>query len=57
MKDVDRPLDWLCALGHHFGMTPKRFLRGGHCMTGPAHYPDVTRASRFFVQASIGGRG
>ncbi|ARS26138.1 NAD-dependent epimerase/dehydratase family protein [Sphingomonas sp. KC8] len=61
MEGAHQPLDWRCALGHDFRMTPNLFLRGGHwcptCMTDPASYADVADASPFFAQAYIGGRG
>lgn len=52
--DPFAPVDWTCARGHRFAMSPNLFLRGGHwcptCMIDPATYPETAARSPFFAQ-------
>lgn len=48
------PVEWECAAGHRFAMTPNLVLKGGHwcptCMLAPAGYDAVAKRSPFFAQ-------
>jgi len=52
--DPDRAVEWDCAAGHRFTMTPNLYLRGGHwcptCMVDPATYPAEAARNPFFAQ-------
>lgn len=47
-------LDWQCALGHAFCMSPNLMLKGGHwcptCMLEPATYGRVAQVSPYLAQ-------
>jgi len=48
------PVDWSCANGHRFSMTPNLMLKGGHwcptCMVDTASYDGTAERSPFFAQ-------
>lgn len=48
------PMEWRCAMGHDFTMTPNLLLIGGHwcpsCMTDPSCYQTVARRNPYFAQ-------
>jgi nucleoside-diphosphate-sugar epimerase len=48
------PIEWRCAMGHDFTMTPNLMLAGGHwcpsCMIDPSCYPSVAHSNPFFAQ-------
>lgn len=48
------PVEWECASGHRFSMTPNLMLKGGHwcptCMLDPARYAETARRNPFFAQ-------
>jgi len=50
----DVPIDWTCAAGHRFAMTPNLYLRGGHwyptCMLEPSIYAEEAARNAFFGQ-------
>lgn len=50
----DVPVEWSCASGHRFTMTPNLYLRGGHwcpiCMIDPARYVTEAAHNPFFRQ-------
>jgi len=50
----DVPVDWECAAGHRFAMTPNLYMRGGHwcptCMIDPASYREEATRNPFFTQ-------
>lgn len=50
----DEAVDWSCALGHRFTMTPNLLMRGGHwcptCQVDSACYDRVAERSPFFRQ-------
>ncbi|MCP3733518.1 NAD(P)H-binding protein [Sphingomonas sp. RP10(2022)] len=52
--DPDTPVEWSCAHGHRFAMTPNLMLAGGHwcptCMIDPATYPATAERSPYFAQ-------
>jgi nucleoside-diphosphate-sugar epimerase len=52
--DPDHAVEWECAAGHRFTMTPNLYLRGGHwcptCMVDPATYPAEAERNPFFAQ-------
>lgn len=47
-------LEWKCAFGHEFQMTPHAVLKGGHwcleCISPPWNYEDLAGKSRFAAQ-------
>lgn len=51
---VDVPVEWECASGHHFTMSPTLYLKGGHwcptCMVAPAGYDAEAERNPFFAQ-------
>ena len=53
-QDAYSKLEWRCALGHQFTMSPNLMLAGGHwcptCMIDPDCYPQVADRSPFFRQ-------
>jgi len=53
-KGVHAPVDWECASGHRFAMSPNLYLRGGHwcptCMVAPAGYEAEAKRNPFFAQ-------
>jgi len=52
--DPFAPVEWTCASGHHFMMSPNLMLRGGHwcptCSVDPTSYDIIARRSPFFAQ-------
>ena len=50
----DVPVEWSCASGHRFMMTPNLYMRGGHwcptCMIDPATYDAEADRNPFFCQ-------
>lgn len=52
-----RPVDWQCADGHRFAMTPNLMLRGGHwcptCQVEPDGYADAARVNPYFAQTLV----
>ena len=48
------PVEWECAAGHRFSMTPNLYLKGGHwcptCMLDPKTYDAEAKRSPFFAQ-------
>ena len=50
----DVHVEWSCASGHRFAMTPNLYLRGGHwcpeCMTDPTRYDAQSERNPFFRQ-------
>jgi nucleoside-diphosphate-sugar epimerase len=52
--DPYAPVEWECALGHRFTMTPNLYLQGGHwcptCQVDIASYDSVARLNPFFAQ-------
>ncbi len=50
----DVPVEWSCASGHRFTMTPNLYLRGGHwcptCMIDPSTYDAEATRNPFFRQ-------
>lgn len=48
------PVEWQCASGHRFSMSPNLMLKGGHwcptCMIDPSCYDAVAQRSAFFAQ-------
>ncbi|MCP3735910.1 NAD(P)-dependent oxidoreductase [Sphingomonas sp. RP10(2022)] len=50
----DHAVEWSCASGHRFTMTPNLYLRGGHwcptCMIDPTTYDATAATSPFFRQ-------
>lgn len=52
--DPDTAVEWSCAHGHRFPMSPNLMLRGGHwcptCMIHPEDYDDIARRNPFFAQ-------
>ncbi|OCC22670.1 epimerase [Croceicoccus estronivorus] len=48
------PIEWNCANGHRFAMSPNLMLKGGHwcpdCMINPSSYDETARRSPFFAQ-------
>lgn len=53
-KDMYEPLEWKCAHGHKFTMSPNLVLRGGHwcpeCMPMPWRYDEIAKKNPFFAQ-------
>ncbi len=53
-EDMYSPLEWKCAHGHKFTMTPNLVLRGGHwcpeCMPIPWRYDEIAKKNPFFAQ-------
>ncbi len=53
-KDMYEPLEWKCAHGHKFSMSPNLVLRGGHwcpeCMPLPWRYDEIAKKNPFFAQ-------
>ncbi|MBR5437518.1 MAG: NAD(P)-dependent oxidoreductase [Clostridia bacterium] len=54
VEDMYSPLEWECAHGHKFSMTPNLVLRGGHwcpeCMPIPWRYDEIAESNPFFAQ-------
>lgn len=54
VEGVDVPVEWECASGHHFAMSPTLYLKGGHwcptCMVAPVGYDAEARRNPFFAQ-------
>lgn len=52
--DMYTPLEWKCAHGHKFKMSPNLVLKGGHwcpeCMPIPWRYDEIARKNPFFAQ-------
>ena len=52
--DLYTPLEWRCAFGHKFCMTPNSVLKGGHwcpkCDPIPWNYDEIARVNPFFAQ-------
>ena len=52
--DMYSPLEWKCAHGHKFRMSPNLVLRGGHwcpeCMPMPWKYDEIAKKNPFFAQ-------
>lgn len=52
--DIDTPLDWECAFGHRFRMSPRSVLLGGHwcpdCLPAPWNYDEQARRNPFIAQ-------
>lgn len=52
--DMYTPLEWKCAHGHRFKMSPNLVLRGGHwcpqCMPMPWRYDEIAKKDPFFAQ-------
>lgn len=53
-EDMYEPLEWKCAHGHKFRMSPNLVLRGGHwcpeCMPIPWKYDEIAKKNPFFAQ-------
>ena len=54
--DPYEPVEWTCALGHRFTMSPNLYLKGGHwcphCMTDTASYASQRDRNPFFAQVA-----
>lgn len=52
--DLDTPLEWECAFGHRFSMTPRSVLLGGHwcpeCLPTPWRYDAEAKKNSFMAQ-------
>ena len=52
--DPHAPVQWECARGHVFHMTPNLHLKGGHwcptCQVDVSSYDEIAAANPFFAQ-------
>ena len=52
--DLFTPLEWKCAFGHEFKMTPNSVLKGGHwcptCEPAPWRYDEIAKVNPFLAQ-------